>query len=89
MDKKAEITLLSILIIVLIIGGISLIKERISNLDIGINYIGDNSTRVYYNLSSENPLCNFKEVNIKQSNLIFFKNINEVEGNWTIDEKCY
>ena len=55
-----------------------------------IKYVGDTSTKIAYNITSDNSNCNFDTIFIHKDNIKFFESKNEatLEFNYTIDKNC-
>ena len=95
MNKKGELTIpISIIIGILVIGlSTYVIHDEFSKVKYDIKpnesvYIADNTTKVAYNLNSDNPNCNIESILAnKEKNLIFIYNPEDL-GDYILDYNC-
>lgn len=84
MNKKGDFGL-SVILLILIIVGIAYYQEQIQSKQ----FIGDDSTKIVYNLRSDNPNCNYEDVRISPSNHRLFTTLEDaIAQGFQIDENC-
>ena len=84
MNKKGEIFLGTILLVILILG-IFVYEKDIEEK----KYLGDKSTMIFYYVESTNPKCNVFQLKINKENVVLFRTIEEAkENNFKLDENC-
>ena len=83
MNKKGELITLSVMVGLLIIGGIIFISNQFNNV-----YIGDSSQNITYNIKSKNPLCNPDEIIINENYVEHFNTIDDIPAEYTLDINC-
>lgn len=88
MNKKGEILTLAVILVVLL-GGL-LIARGIMVSNERPPYIGDKSTKMFYNIKSNNPECNLQEIKIDSNSVVFFNTeVDALKGNYTKNSICY
>ncbi|MBI2498817.1 hypothetical protein HYV88_01085 [Candidatus Woesearchaeota archaeon] len=90
MNKKGEIIIISgIIIVAIAFLGLYYIENKLIPQK-ELQYIGDTSTKIAYNLRSENSECNLNLINIEKRNIIFFENIQEINSEgYIVDTVCF
>ena len=84
-SKKGELILLSMILLVVIITGLLLLQQQLENQ----KYIGNNLNNIAYKLDSTNPNCHIQNLRINTSNVILFKDENQVKtAGFRIDQNC-
>lgn len=85
MNKKGEFLALSLLILVLLIGGIFVYQGEVQDK----NYVGDKTSTVVYNIKSTNANCSLEKIQIETSNMKFFNSLEEarMEG-FMLNSNC-
>jgi len=86
-NRRGEIFTLSMIVLFILILGVSFLgyEGKLENRQ----YIGDNSTRIIYNLKSENPNCDFNEIVINKEDGVIFNTLEEAKlKGFNLSEKC-
>lgn len=84
MNKKGELITLSIIVLLILIGGIIYFQEKTKN---GSYVIVDLSTKIVYNPESDNPNCNINNLTLDTDNLKLFDTMNEAKSKGFIPHK--
>ena len=79
MNKKGEFVILGIIAITLALISLYYV-ETVFLEEKEINYIGDKSTKIAYNLKSSNPNCDLDNIFITKENIVFFDSRQSVES---------
>jgi len=89
MNKKSQFITLGIIITILLIGILLASENKLEQKYSLVNYVGDLSTNLAYNIKSTNPNCNVDNINIHKQNIIYFASIDEViVQDFNIDLNC-
>jgi len=82
-NKKGDFLALSILLLLVLIGGIYIIEGNYQNK----RYIGDSLNKVYYYIDSQNTNCKIDKISIDTNNLKFFESPKEAEKQGYVKDK--
>lgn len=89
MNRKAEFVLLSLFLAVVVVSGIVLINDLVLEKERVINFVGDTSHKVVYNLQSKNPNCNLNSIVVEKQNVKLFNSEEEyTKLGFKIDKNC-
>jgi len=85
MNKKGELLVFSLFILVVLIGGIFVYQGKIQDK----NYVGEKTSAIVYNLKSTNSNCSLEKIQIEASNVKFFNSLEEarLEG-FILNNNC-
>ena len=85
MNKKGELLVFSLFILVVLIGGIFVYQGKIQDK----NYVGEKTSAIVYSLKSTNSNCSLEKIQIEASNVKFFNSLEEarLEG-FILNNNC-
>ena len=76
MSKKAEILLVSMILLGIIALSIAFVENKLEEKV----YLVDTHNHIIYNLKSSSSSCNFNEIQVDATNVIFIKSLEEFKS---------
>ena len=90
MNKKGIVEVFAITMVILTLLIVSTAFLQYEGKFDNIQYIGDNSTKIVYNLKSNNSDCDYQNIQISKDNIIIFNNLQEAttQNKFNLSNQC-